>query len=432
MVRRRLSLNLLVYSLISSISLMVYLQRNSVKIHNYTFNIINLVNNIKAYPDRGYIHKLEKLFSGFLVPCSSVQSYQHTQGEAINLGLVLINTGLPSTSPDFRSDEFVYKSVRNLKGILALTGDRPIHFIIVTNPSSGSWAGQIISYCITRRLSLDIIQERWFRWRNKDRLPPLKFSLVDSEEILNLNPDFIQGLFDNREPSTAEKNKYSSTLFYVAPLYHLAFKSLEKLLVIDSSDLEFLVDIAELYDEFNELEKDKKAIMSLGLDLAPHYYNQLGKYRRIHPNTEIGKPGRFQGFNTGVVLYRLDRMRESEIYNKFLSSDRVSFLTKKFMYKISLAEQDFFTNLGFIHPELFNILPCTFNKQESIQYLAPPFEEIFDLYHDCKEKKDVKVYHINGCGPTLELCKHQDMPGSRLQGDKTYHFFHANFEVFWE
>jgi len=49
MVRRRLSLNLLVYSLISSISLMVYLQRNSVKIHNYTFNIINLVNNIKVH-----------------------------------------------------------------------------------------------------------------------------------------------------------------------------------------------------------------------------------------------------------------------------------------------------------------------------------------------------------------------------------------------
>ena len=37
------------------------------------------------------------------------------------------------------------------------------------------------------------------------------------------------------------------------------------------------------------------------------------------------------------------------------------------MYKISLAEQDFLTNLGFIHPELFHILPCTFNKQESIQ-----------------------------------------------------------------
>ncbi len=30
------------------------------------------------------------------------------------------------------------------------------------------------------------------------------YCLVDSEEILNLNPDFIQGLFDNREPSTAE------------------------------------------------------------------------------------------------------------------------------------------------------------------------------------------------------------------------------------
>ena len=39
----------------------------------------------------------------------------------------------------------------------------------------------------------------------------------------------------------------------------------------------------------------------------------------------------------------------------------------RFGFQISLAEQDFFTNLGFIHPELFHILPCTFNKQESIQ-----------------------------------------------------------------
>jgi hypothetical protein len=32
-----------------------------------------------------------------------------------------------------------------------------------------------------------------------------------------------------------------------------------------------------------------------------------------------------------------------------------------------LAEQDFFTNLGFTHPDLFQILPCHFNAQTSIQ-----------------------------------------------------------------
>jgi hypothetical protein len=37
------------------------------------------------------------------------------------------------------------------------------------------------------------------------------------------------------------------------------------------------------------------------------------------------------------------------------------------MYQISLAEQDFFTNLGFTHPNLFQVLPCHFNAQISIQ-----------------------------------------------------------------
>ena len=39
----------------------------------------------------------------------------------------------------------------------------------------------------------------------------------------------------------------------------------------------------------------------------------------------------------------------------------------RYMYPISLAEQDFFTNLGFTHPDLFQVLPCHFNTQFSIQ-----------------------------------------------------------------
>ena len=39
----------------------------------------------------------------------------------------------------------------------------------------------------------------------------------------------------------------------------------------------------------------------------------------------------------------------------------------RYIYPISLAEQDFFTNLGFTHPDLFQVLPCHFNTQSSIQ-----------------------------------------------------------------
>jgi hypothetical protein len=30
-----------------------------------------------------------------------------------------------------------------------------------------------------------------------------------------------------------------------------------------------------------------------------------------------------QGFNTGVVLYRLDRMRKSKLYNSYLNSAKI-------------------------------------------------------------------------------------------------------------
>ena len=39
----------------------------------------------------------------------------------------------------------------------------------------------------------------------------------------------------------------------------------------------------------------------------------------------------------------------------------------RYMYPFALAEQDFLTNLGFEHAELFHILPCPFNTQVSLQ-----------------------------------------------------------------
>ena len=41
----------------------------------------------------------------------------------------------------------------------------------------------------------------------------------------------------------------------------------------------------------------------------------------------------FQGFNTGVVHYRLDRMRQSELYNSYLNKEKVTELVKRSVRK---------------------------------------------------------------------------------------------------
>ncbi|XP_023325663.1 xyloside xylosyltransferase 1 isoform X6 [Eurytemora carolleeae] len=195
--------------------------------------------------------------------------------------------------------------------------------------------------------------------------------------------------------------------------------------------MEFTVDIKELYDEFTKLESSP-AILGIGLDLSPHYFGYLKSYIESHPGTDIGKPGKNQGLNTGVVLYRLDKMRVNELYNSFLNKQKIDYLVKKFGYPFALAEQDFFTNLGFMFPDLFHILPCQFNTQTSLQYLSSPFENIFKSYHYCDRKENIKIFHLNGCGPTPAQCGGNNKSSTVYDKDHDLHFYHIEVQVFWE
>ena len=103
-------------------------------------------------------------------------------------------------------------------------------------------------------------------------------------------------------------------------------------------------------------------------------------------------------------------MRSSKLYNEFVTGDRVRQLHNLYMFDYSLGDQDWFSELGFSHPNLFHLLPCQFKRQTSIQvekakvrmfferifqlqYLQPPWEMEFDSYHQCVSKKDVKIMH---------------------------------------
>ena len=81
-----------------------------------------------------------------------------------------------------------------------------------------------------------------------------------------------------------------------------AFTGLDRIIFLDSTDLEFFSDVIELESQFEGWSEE--AVMGVGLDLSPHYKKFLEEYIEINPETELGKPGARQGFNTGVVLFR--------------------------------------------------------------------------------------------------------------------------------
>ena len=91
-----------------------------------------------------------------------------------------------------------------------------------------------------------------------------------------------------------------------------------------------------------------------------------------------------------------------------------------------LAEQDWMTNLGFSYPHLFYHLPCQFNRQTTIDYLKPPWVDIFHSYHHCDLPRNIKIFHRNGCGPTPKCCGH-DYPSNGSQ----LHDINMDMEQFW-
>ena len=106
--------------------------------------------------------------------------------------------------------------------------------------------------------------------------------------------------------------RYKYDMFYLSPFYHLVFP-LTRLIVMDTdTELKFAVEL--LHDQFSRFTREQ--MISLAKDLTPFYASQLAFYKEANPNTTLGEPGTMQGVNTGVMLLRLDRMRQSHRFNQ--------------------------------------------------------------------------------------------------------------------
>lgn len=286
--------------------------------------------------------------------------------------------------------------------LLVLTSLSAQHWIILTDKRSVEEVNFILRNIITKHLTSNVIST--YPGRRKVRpVSKIIIDYVDIDVVANGDKEtkFIKTLQTFCLPNLDEKNgKYLDKLFYLGPLYHWIFPNLKKLIFMDV-DLSVQTSLKLLHSQFSQFSWDN--VLGVGHDLSPHYRQNLEQFRRWHPETKLGDPGPSQGFNTGVVLFDLERMRQSAEYNGFLEAEEVARVMNKYGYHVSLGDQDWFTNIGFESPDLFYRLPCQFNAQISVQYWRPPWEDVFEEYHNCD--KPFHIIHKNGCGPTRDICE---------------------------
>ena len=87
-------------------------------------------------------------------------------------------------------------------------------------------------------------------------------------------------------------------------------------------------------------------------------------------------------------------MRASKEYNQQFAGVKMLGMVEKYDMESTLAEQDWFTLLGWEKPHLFHSLPCGYNVQTDMEYKTRQLMDLWEKYRDCREMH--KIIHHNG------------------------------------
>ncbi|KAF3822032.1 hypothetical protein GH733_007406 [Mirounga leonina] len=170
-------------------------------------------------------------------------------------------------------------------------------------------------------------------------------------------------------------NKHYSGLYGLMKLVLPAAlpPELARVIVLDT-DITFASDIAELWALFAHFSDEQ--VIGLVENQSDWYLGNL--WRNHRPWPALGR-----GFNTGVILLRLDRLRQAGWGQMWKLTATRELLT---LPATSLADQDIFNAVIKEHPGLVQPLPCVWNVQLSDHTLA---ERCYS------EASDLKVIHWN-------------------------------------
>ena len=187
---------------------------------------------------------------------------------------------------------------------------------------------------------------------------------------------------------------YGDAIFFLSIAIHQQVmpEYIHHLLMLDT-DLIFKTDIKQLFDHFNLFKGNN--IIGIAHEQQPVYRHMLSLYRSQNRGTLVGDPppNGLTGFNSGVLLLDLDRMRQNTLYHTYLDGPTVKKLSEKYHFKGHLGDQDFFSLLSLEHPDFFHVLPCSWNRQLCVWWRDKGYADVFDQYFNCPGKID--IYHGN-------------------------------------
>ncbi|XP_054014087.1 xyloside xylosyltransferase 1-like [Hylaeus anthracinus] len=187
---------------------------------------------------------------------------------------------------------------------------------------------------------------------------------------------------------------YSDALFFLSLGLHRVAPVEQSLAAMFDADTKFRRDIKDLFKEFNTF--GSQALFGLAPELTPVYRHVLYLYRNKHPNTMFGEPstsGGYSGYNSGVVLFNLDRLRNSSVYNKIVQKESIDSMTEKYHFKGHLGDQDFYTLLGMERPDLIRTIDCGWNRQLCTWWRDRGYADVFGNYSSCNS--ETKLWHGN-------------------------------------
>ncbi|XP_043288409.1 xyloside xylosyltransferase 1-like [Venturia canescens] len=123
---------------------------------------------------------------------------------------------------------------------------------------------------------------------------------------------------------------YSDALFFLSLGLHQIAPEKQKLVVMLDADTKFRSDVRDLFEEFKHF--GPQALFGLAPEVTPVYRHVLCSYRNQNPKTIFGEPISlvgYPGYNSGVVLFQLEKSRKSPEWDQIISEDMVNHTTVK-------------------------------------------------------------------------------------------------------
>ncbi|XP_066951292.1 xyloside xylosyltransferase 1 [Macrobrachium rosenbergii] len=209
----------------------------------------------------------------------------------------------------------------------------------------------------------------------------VKLVYVSAEDFIPEIEESVKVLQDYF--TTRRHAYYRDALFFFSVHLHRLLPGLEKVILMDI-DVKVKGDVAELHSHFNRFSQTN--VIGMAYEQSPVYRHLLSLYRRHHPESLLGSPpgeGGFPGYNSGVVLVDIQKLRQSSVIRSYLDKGKLLERSSHYSFQGHLGDQDLYTLIAFDYPDLFYTLPCGWNRQLCDWWKNHGYQTIFDQYFNC-------------------------------------------------